>query len=110
MTCAKKLGKSNEDFIKIWYKCNNYGSVFGIKNDATFWAVYNGHLECLKYCTENGYTKSNSATWEAAEKGDLECLKYCTENGYKKNEYAYRNASTQEIKNYLKSNGYTCEY
>ncbi len=68
----------------------------------------NGHLECLKYCTENGYEKHDEATYYTAKYGYLECLKYCTENGYKKNDEAYKHAETKEIKNYLKSNGYKC--
>ncbi len=94
MTCAKKLGKSNEEFIVIWYDSRCY-SHFGfetsnddIKNDATYFAAENGHLECLKYCTENGYKKHDSATLWAARNGHLECLKYCTENGYKKHDEA----------------------
>ncbi len=56
----------------------------------TYYAAYNGHLDCLKYCTENGYEKYDLSTYIAAQKGYLECLKYCTENGYKKHDYATR--------------------
>ncbi len=37
-----------------------------IKYYATYLAAIYGHLECLKYCTENGYQKDDHATYYAA--------------------------------------------
>ena len=59
----------------------------------TYEAARNGHLECLKYCFENGCLSLHSelrattlrwdpeTTYVAATNGHLECLKYCVENG-----------------------------
>jgi hypothetical protein len=81
ITCAKKLGKNSEEFIKIWYDCC-CGDWINYRKDATWYAAANGHVECLKYCTENGYNKHPMSTYEASRNGHLECLKYCTENKY----------------------------
>ncbi len=40
MKCAKKLGKSNEEFIIIWYNCNRESwQTNDIKNNATYCAA-----------------------------------------------------------------------
>ncbi len=71
-------------------------------------AIENNNLKCLIYCSENGFFKDFEATELAAKLGHFECLKYCTENRFHKSEKAYGAASDENIKNYLKLNGYKC--
>ncbi len=44
-------------------------------------ASKNGHIECLKYFHENGYSWGTSTCSCASQNGHIECLKYAHENG-----------------------------
>lgn len=49
-------------------------------------AAYRGHLECLRYLHEKGYSWNEEATDHAAFFGHLECLRYLHEEGCPCNE------------------------
>ncbi len=76
----------NSELFYKRYPYSIYLDIFANKKKAIYEAVKKGRLECLKYCTENGYKKYSDATLKAAQNGHLNCLKYCTENGYEKDE------------------------
>lgn len=67
-------------------------------------AVFNGHLECLKYLHENGCPWDEWSCYFAASCGYLDILKYLHENNcpYDK-EICLKKAKNQEIKNYTLS-------
>jgi hypothetical protein len=50
-------------------------------NNALYHACENGHLECAKFCVENGANDFNLALEYACYTGQLECAKFCVENG-----------------------------
>ena len=54
--------------------------VLGMKT-TTFWAVRNGHLDCLIYAHEHGCLWHEITTARAAGNGHLKCLKYAHEQG-----------------------------
>jgi predicted SAM-dependent methyltransferase len=49
-------------------------------NTALYYACENGHLECAKWCVENGANDFNTALRYACMHGQLECAKFCVEN------------------------------
>jgi hypothetical protein len=76
--CNEAARKGNLEDLKRYHKDGN---------ELTIWssavAASMGHLECLKYCLENGndWGMSIWISASAAQNGQLECLKYCIENG-----------------------------
>jgi hypothetical protein len=71
-------------------------------NDALRYACKNGHMECAKWCVENGANNFNDVLNIACGNGHLECAKFCVEKGA----YDLKCALTYNSLEYACMNGY----
>ena len=92
-------------------KIHNLNKYIKDKNKALMWAVYNGHLEVVKYLVENGANINGneySMLIETSDNGYLDIVKYLVENGANinaNNNQALRLATNRnniDVVNYLK--------